>query len=234
MDKFKKILKSPALALGLAPLIFALSQLIILGYQWITNGYAGNLTLTVSRYVGLELWTSVLFAIFNLAIIIIMLRYYFSLWKSRSLFWLILGCLQALGFFLLSIFPANVFMESPVRETVVNIHEFSARLMFISMFVMAFETLRLSYPNHLKFLQKFKLFKSPSKMSFPGITTKISLFFIFYGLIYLFTYLTKFDLIWSRVLILETGYIYAFIAFLLLTRKIKPSDQINSKPKSAD
>ncbi|MBQ3468322.1 hypothetical protein IJH19_02215, partial [Candidatus Saccharibacteria bacterium] len=97
--------------------------------------------------------------------------------------------------------------------------------MFISMFVMAFETLRLSYPNHLKFLQRFKLFKSPRKMSFPSITTRISLFFILYGLVYLFTYITKWDVIWSRVLILETGYIYAFIAFLLLTNKIKPTDQ---------
>lgn len=226
MEKLKTLFKSPALALGLTPLIFALSQLIILGYQWIANGYAGNLTLTISRYVGLELWTSILFAAFNLVIIIIMLRYYLSLKNQRSALWVILGCFQALGFALLSIFPHNIFMvEGPARDVVVNLHEFSARLMFISMFAMAFETLRLTHPSHLKFLQKFALFKAPKNLSFPSITTKISIFFILYGLVYLFAYLTRWDVIWDRVLILETGYIYAFIAFLLLTRKIQPTDQ---------
>ncbi|MBQ9017349.1 hypothetical protein IJ103_03895 [Candidatus Saccharibacteria bacterium] len=224
MKKLKSLLKSPALALGLTPALFALSQLVILGYYWLANGYAGNLTLTISRYVGLELWTSILFAIFNLAIIIIMLRYYFSLKNSRSPLWLIFGLLQVLGFALLSIFPHNSFMSGDARTVIVNLHEFSARLMFISMFAMAFETLRLSHPNHLKFLQKFKLFQTKSSPSLPAATTKVSVFFIIYGLVYLFAYSTKLPLIWDRVLILETGYIYAFMAFLLLTRKIKKKD----------
>lgn len=227
MSRLKQILKSEGLALGLTPLLFAISQLIILGYQWIINGRAGDLTLTISRYVGLELWTSILFAAFNLVIIIIMLRYYLSLKNQRSALWVIFGCFQVLGFFLLSIFPHNIFMEGSAREIVVNLHEFSARLMFISMFAMAIETLRLSHPNHLKFLQKFALTRSPKNLSFPSTTTKVSVFFIIYGLIYLVVYATKWDVIWSRVLILETGYIYAFMAFLLLTRKIKPTDKIN-------
>lgn len=226
MNKLKSLLKSPALALGLAPLLFALSQIIILGYQWIIKDRAGNLTLTVSRYVGLELWTSILFAIFNFIIIVIMLRYYLSLWRSRSLLWLILSYFQVIGFAILSLSPQNVFLDEPYLTITSNVHDVGARMMFISMFAMAFETLRLSYPNHLKFLQSFKLFKSPKKVSFPSITTKISIFFIVYGLVYLFVYITRWDVIWSRVLILETGYIYAFMAFLLLTRKIKPSDKI--------
>lgn len=226
MNKLKSLLKSPALALGLAPLIFTLSQLIILGYQWIANGYAGNLTLTVSRYVGLELWTSVLFAIFNLAIIIIMLRYYFSLWKSRSLLWLILGIFQVIGFAILSLSPQNVFLDEPYLTITSHIHDVGSHMMFIAMFAMAFETLRLCYPNHLKFLQRFRLFKCPKEVSFPSITPKISVFFILYGFFYLYVYITRWDVIWSRVLILETGYIYAFMAFLILTRKITPSDKI--------
>ncbi|MDO4889112.1 MAG: hypothetical protein Q4A25_00230 [Candidatus Saccharibacteria bacterium] len=224
MERLKKILKSPALALGLTPLIFALSQIIILGYNWISRGHAGDLTLTVSRYVGLELWTSILFAAFNIAIIVIMFRYYLYLKKSRSTLWFIFGCLQVLGFLFLSIFPHNVFTEGQTKEIFVNIHEYSARLMFASMFGMALETLRLSHPNHLKFLQNLPLLKSPKKLLFPKVTTPVCVFFVIYGLFYVTIYLTRWDVIWSRVLILETGYIYTFMAFLILTRTVKPSD----------
>ena len=220
MSKLKKILKSPALALGLTPLIFALSQLIIIGYHWIEKGYAGNLTLTISRYVGLELWTSILFLIFNLAIIIIMFRYYLTLRKQRSTLWFIFGFIQVAGFLLLSIFPHNIFMEGQAREIVINIHEYSARAMFAAMFGMALETLRLSYPNHLKFLQKLPLLKTPKNLSFPKITAPVCIFFIIYGIIYAIAYSTRWAPIWDRVFILETGYIYAFIALLLLTRRV--------------
>lgn len=220
MERLKKIFKSPALALGLTPLIFALSQIIILGYNWISQGYAGNLSLTVSRYVGLNLWTSILFAAFNVVIAIVMLRYYISLRKSRSTLWFIFGCIQVTGFLALSIFPHNVFMEEQLREVVSNIHEISARAMFISMFGMALETLRLSYPNHPKFFQNLPLLKSPNKLSFPKITTPVCIFFIIYGIIYAIAYSTRWAPIWDYVLILETGYIYAFMAFLLLTRRV--------------
>lgn len=224
MSKLKKILISPALALGLTPLLFALSQLIILGYNWIYQGYAGNLSLTVSRYVGLNLWTSILFLIFNLVIITIMFRYYLALRKQRSALWFIFGCVQVTGFLLLSIFPHNIFMEGTLREVTINIHEYSARAMFIAMFGMALETLRLSYPNHLKFLQNLPLLKSPKKLAFPKATAPVCLFFFIYGIIYAISYTTRWAPIWSHVLVLETGYIYAFMAFLLLTRKVKPTD----------
>ncbi|MBR3366143.1 hypothetical protein IKG48_03445 [Candidatus Saccharibacteria bacterium] len=220
MDRLKKILKSPALALGLTPLIFALSQLIILGYNWIQKSYAGNLSLTVSRYVGLELWTSILFLAFNLVIIVIMLRYYLALKKQRSTLWFIFGCIQVAGFLLLSIFPHNTFMEGQTREIVANIHEISARAMFISMFGMTLETLRLSYPNHLKFLHNLPLLKSPKNLAFPKMTTPVCLFFFIYGIVYAISYATRWAPIWDHVLILETGYIYAFMAFLLLTRRV--------------
>ena len=224
MERLKKILKSPALALGLTPLIFALSQIIILGYNWINKGYAGNLSLTVSRYVGLELWTSILFAAFNVFIIVIMLRYYLSLRKSRSTLWFLFGCVQVAGFFLLSIFPHNIFMEGTAREIVCNIHEVSARAMFIAMFGMTLETLRLSYPNHLKFLQNLPLLKSPKQLAFPKITAPVCIFFFIYGIVYAISYATRWAPIWNHVLVLETGYIYAFMAFLILTRTTKPSD----------
>ena len=66
-----KSLLSPKYGIVLTPIIFAFSQLIILGYYWIFEGYAGNFTLTISAYVGLRLWTSIFFAICNLIIVIL-------------------------------------------------------------------------------------------------------------------------------------------------------------------
>ncbi|MBQ7040668.1 hypothetical protein IJN73_01195 [Candidatus Saccharibacteria bacterium] len=221
MKNIGKILKSPALALGLTPLIFTLSQIIVLSYYWLNKGYAGDFSLTVSRYVGLELWTSILFAVFNLAIIVIMFRYYLSLRKSRSLLWFIFGCVQVAGFLLLSIFPHNAFIEDPTaREIVSTIHEYSARAMFIAMFGMTLETLRLSYPSHLKFLRNLPLLRAPKNLSFPKITAPVCYLFLLYGIVYGISYTTRWRPIWDYVYILETGYIYAFIVFLLLTRRI--------------
>ena len=221
----EQLLKSPALALGLAPLLFGLSQIVILGYNWIFKGYAGNLSLTISRYVGLNLWTSVLFAIFNTAITIIMFRYYLSLRKSRSTLWFILGCLESLSFLALSFFPHNTFIENPdLRELINQIHVKSAHIMFISMFGMAIETIRLSRPNHLKTLQNLPLLKSPKRLLIPKNVARICIAFILYGTFYFTAYLADWPAIKSRILILESGYIYAFMAFLILTRKIRPSD----------
>ena len=218
MTRLKKILNSPVLALGLTPLIFAISQIIILGFYWLNKGYAGDFTITVSRYVGLELWSSILFAICNLAIIIIMFRYYLYLRPSRSKLWFIFGCLQVAGFSLLSIFPANAFMPSPVREVVVNIHEVSARVMFASMLLMAAETLRFTFPNHLKFLQKLSLTKFPKNIIFLKTATPACIAFIALGCLYLSAFFFKSPLYENFVLITETSYIYGFIAFLLLTQ----------------
>ncbi|MBR2658541.1 hypothetical protein IKD57_01425 [Candidatus Saccharibacteria bacterium] len=221
----EQLLKSPALALGLAPLLFGLSQIVILGYNWIFKGYAGNLSLTVSRYVGLNLWTSILFAIFNTAITIIMFRYYLSLRKSRSTLWFILGCLESLSFLALSFFPHNTFIEDPgLRELVCQIHVKSAHVMFVSMFGMAIETFRLSRPNHLKLLQNLPLLKSPKRLLIPKNVAPICIAFIAYGVFYFTVYLINWTAITNHILILESGYIYAFMAFLILTRKIRTSD----------
>lgn len=225
MERLKKIIKSPVFALGLTPLIFAFSQFIILGYNWLFKGYAGDLTITISRYVGLNLWTSILFAICNFAIITIMFRYYLSLRKSRSMLWFILCCLQVAGFFVLSIFPHNTFITNQnLRDIVNNIHIIAARTMFISMFGVAIETLRLSCPNRLKFLQNLPLLKTPRTLLIPKNTANVCIFFALYGLIYVTVFLTKLDVTFGNTLIVESGYIYSFMAFLLLTRKIRASD----------
>ena len=43
--------------------IFTLEILIIIGCYWLFYGYAGNFSLTISRYVGLSSWSSLAFLV---------------------------------------------------------------------------------------------------------------------------------------------------------------------------
>ena len=194
-----KPLLSPKFGIVLTPVIFGLSQVVILGYYWIFKGYAGNLSLTISKYVGLELWSSVFFAVCNLLIVILMLRYYLATWKKLSVIWLILSLIQVIGFVGLSLCPHNAFMGDGIRETINAVHIFMARMMFLAMFGMMLERLRL---NGLR----------------NSISTKACLAFLGYSLIYIISYASGWSILWNMVLIWESGYIYAFMGVLVLSR----------------
>ena len=194
-----KTLLSPKFGIVLTPIIFGLSQVVILGYYWFFGGYAGKLNLTISKYVGLELWSSVFFAICNLLIVILMLRYYLVTWKKLSVIWLILSLIQTIGFIGLSICPHNAFMSDGTRETINTIHILMARMMFLAMFGMMLERLRL---NGLK----------------NSVSAKACLAFLGYSLIYIISYVSSWNILWDMVLIWESGYIYAFMGALILSR----------------
>ena len=198
----KKYLK-PQYGIAIAPLVFAFSQVIILGYNWIFGGYFGNISLTVSKYVGLDVWSSVLFAICNFVIGFLMVRYYLYAYKGLSKLWLVLGFIQLFGFIGLSIFPHTAFLVGDIEEFVVNLHIMLARIMFFAMFGMALERLRIACnrDNRNKF------------------AAKICLAFLVYGIIYVFGYFIKDSFLWHIMLLWETGYIYAFMGMLILTRK---------------
>ena len=199
--KLKKILK-PQYGIAIAPVIFAFSQVIILGYNWTLGGHFGDLKLTISRYVGLNLWTCILFAIYNLMIAFLMLRYYLYAYKNLSKIWLVLGIVQLVGFVGLSFLPH---VEFPIcaKLFIVIAHIFLARMMFFAMFGMGLERLRLAC-------------KSDNRNKYAA---KICLAFLIYGIIYVTGYSLNLDFLWNTMLLWETGYIYAFMAMLILTRK---------------
>lgn len=201
MHKFEiKDLLKPSIGLAAAPVIFAFSQVIVLGYYWIFEGYFGNLTLTISRYVGLELWSSIFFCICNLIIAGLLLRYFIYARKSFSKLWFFLSIVEVIGFVGLSFFPHVNFLPPETKEIFVNIHIAFARTMFVAMFCMGLERLRIAA---LK----------------DNIATKATLVFLAYGLIYITGYSTKWNVLWDTMLFWETGYIYVFMAMLLLTRR---------------
>lgn len=181
-------------------MIFAFSQVIILGYYWIIEGYFGNLTLTISRYVGLELWSSILFCVCNIIIAVLLLRYFISVRKRFSIIWFLLSLVEVVGFLGLSFFPHIGFGSEETRLIFADIHITFARMMFIAMFCMGLERLRIAV---LK----------------DNIATKATLAFLAYGLIYVIGYMAKWNVLWESMLIWETGYIYVFMAMLVLTRR---------------
>ncbi len=206
--KLKNVLK-PNLGLAVAPAVFAFSQIIILGYYWIFKGYFGDLTLTISRYVGLELWSSIFFCVCNVVITTFLLRYFISARKNFSRIWFFFSIIEAIGFIGLSFFPHVNFVEPEVKTIFVNIHIGFARTMFISMFLMAIERLRIAA---LK----------------DNLSTKATLAFLAYGIIYITGYTAKWDALWNTMLIWETGYIYAFMAMLILTRRNRRKADLDS------
>ncbi|MBR2588793.1 hypothetical protein IKE84_00380 [Candidatus Saccharibacteria bacterium] len=194
-----RLLQKPSYGIVITPIVFAFSQVVILGYYWIFENYAGNLALTISEYVGLELWSSVFFAICNIFIILLMFRYYLSMRKRMSTAWFILSIIQVVGFIGLSICPHNAFLSGEAREIVSQIHILMAKIMFLAMFGMMFERLRIS---------KFK----------NTAVTRVCLAFLAYGIAYIICYASNWNIFWNSVLIWESGYIYAFIGALILTR----------------
>ncbi len=199
---FKKILK-PQLGIALSPVIFAFSQTIIIGYNWFFGGHFGDLTLTVSQYVGMNFWSSALFAIYNFMIAILIARYYSYAYKKVSKLWLFFGVVQLIGFVGLSIFPHASFLSGDLQNFIVNLHITLARIMFFAMFAMTLERLRVACgrDNRNKF------------------AAKICLAFLVYGLVYVIGYMSKAAFLWDFMLLWETGYIYAFMGMLILTRK---------------
>lgn len=190
----------PSIGLAMAPAIFAFSQIIILGYYWIFEGYFGNLSLTISRYVGLELWSSIFFCVCNFFIATLLLRYFISVRKKFSAIWFVLSLIEVIGFVGLSVFPHIEFGEPGIREIFVNTHIFFARTMFIAMFCMGLERFRLATRR-------------------DNFSMTATLAFIAYGLVYITGYSIKWPALWNTMLIWETGYIYVFMAMLVLTRR---------------
>ncbi len=198
--KMKPILKNPQYGIAFTPVIFAFSQVVILIYYWFFRGYFGDLSLTISMYVGLELWTSVFFAICNAVIIFLMARYYRANWKDLSPIWLIFGIVQLVGFAGLSLCPHVSFVDGKAGEVMVGMHILFARVMFVAMFAMGLERLRLAT------LKKRNI-------------ARACLAFLAYGLLCIVGNSSQWTMIWSPVFLWETGYIYAFMGMLALTRK---------------
>ena len=124
--------------LWIAGSIFTLELLVIIGYYWIFQEYAGNTMLTISRYVGLSPATILIFLAGNLAVISCIVLYMFNSGIKKTA-WRALIYVYAVCFLALSICPH-------VQEggQIVFIHKFFAAGVFLSLLLEAIVTIGMT------------------------------------------------------------------------------------------
>ena len=170
--------------------LITLEVLGIVGYNWITAGYTGDATLTLSRYVGLNLWSSIAFGIINLIIIVLMTLYAVHTQKLGSM---ILFLILDISYLILSICP-----HLPYESPITLMHQIFAITLFIVMLLIGIT----QYNKNTKLTR-----------AIPGL-------FVLYGLHFLFAYANHLPYFMNGILYWEIGYIYLFFISLLVTKKV--------------
>ena len=112
----------------IALLIFIAEFLGIMGYYWIFDGRAGDASLTISRYVGLNPWSCAVFLVCNLAISILVVYHLITACAKRGVIWRFLMYVFAMAFLALSVSP-----HLPDEGMSSTIHRFFAGVMFVDM-----------------------------------------------------------------------------------------------------
>lgn len=169
--------------------IFTINTFAIIGYYWLFGGYLGNISLTVSRYVGLETWSAVAFLIGNLATIALLVFYATNL-QIKKLSWHLLVGTFTISFLSLSLCP-----HLPTGDQIIAIHRFFASTLFISLCFLAAVTTGLT-KNRLARLFCF--------------------IYILYGFHFIIAYANHLSYLMDSILIWETLFIYGgYVLYLL-------------------
>lgn len=165
--------------------LFTIEVFGIVGYYWLAAGYAGNATLTLSKYVGLNPWSCVAFGVTNLAIIVI-----FSIYSvhQKKLTQNLLGLLSCLCYLILSLCP-----HLPYESPVVTMHQIFAVTLFIIML-----------------LSGISLYNKNAKL--PRLICGI---FILFGLHFFFAYANHLPYFMNSILYWEVGYFYLYLISLI-------------------
>ena len=186
------------LLLWLSLLIFTLEAAGIVGYYWLSGGYFGDSSLTISRFVGLDTWSSLVFAGCNTIIVILMLYYMTTNVRVKNFAWRFLMVAYIASFVALSIFPHSV-----NGGTVAEIHQFFSAAMFLLMFLLGMTSLIIA--------------KNKASTIIGTLFTTFSIFFIV-------CYIIRPDFFMQNILWFETEYIYAFFAAIISSNNKSVSD----------
>ncbi len=94
---------------------------------------------TISRYVGLETWSAVVFLVANFIVMGLMAEYLYMMgrrWGMKKMyFWMVV--VMGMMLIVLSAFPVGYFDVGGVKSVPSRVHETAARLMFAIMMVIA-------------------------------------------------------------------------------------------------
>lgn len=110
---------------------------IVLAYVVRDGGF--HTEYSISRYVGREAWSAVIFALGNLVIAWQIYRYVRLAWEDYGKVWLMLARLMLVGFVGLSFCPLGLFDEVYGNYGAVSVmHQIFSRGMFVMMAAMTF------------------------------------------------------------------------------------------------
>ncbi len=177
-------------------------SVIVLNSTWMGHGF--HLEYSISRYMGLETWSAVLFGVGSVLALILMLYYLYEMGESlkmpRVYFWLVI--LMAVGLVGLLACPVGYFdlpgtaygSSAPSR-----IHEICSRMMFMAMLLAEVMVATIGLADRR--------------------TRVMSAAFVMYGLLCIFGYFSKGAWFLNALLLFEGMYLLGFMVVCLVSRR---------------
>ena len=160
-------------------------------------GHGVHLAWTISRYVGLETWSAVVFAVLNLIVMLAMLYYLYGVgesWQMKRGFYILVVAI-VLALVGLSACPLGYFDMAGSVSLVSRIHEFCSRLMFVLMLILVLVVMMCRRATR-------------TTQILAGV-------FICYGLVCAFGFLTRASWFIGGGLIFEAVYLLGFMGWCL-------------------
>ena len=181
--------------LWIALLVFGLSCLIIIGYYWLLGGYFANSSLTISIFVGLQLWSVLLFCAVNIVIAIMILSYILTHAKIRSFLWRFLMIA-----FVIAYIGLSVSAKTPDNEMMTATHQFFSHSLFLIISLITLYTILVA---------KDKL------------TRLVATIIACYAVFFITSYLSRADYLMNGILWYESAFIVAFFVLVITSNRLK-------------
>lgn len=192
-------------------LVFATTTLLAIGLNSFVLGYGFQTVRSVSRYVGFEEWSAVMFALGNFVTAGMTMAFLWKLgelWKMPRIYYYI-GFLMGIGLIWLSACPVGFFDSVEGKSVISFMHEIASRTMFLMMLLVAVLL--------------------AMKKSYATKTSRgLALAFALYGVICVIGYFTRSGWFMPYFMIYEVSYIVAF-ELLLIAQKSKAPAEIEAE-----
>ena len=169
--------------------LFGLVYLFIIGYQWLFGGHFGDARLTISAYVGLAPWSSMLFCLTNIAISVLLVINIYTNPSFQKFLWRFMMMAFVVAFIGLSIAP-----RTPFASDVVPIHRFFSHSVFLII------TLLALYAT------------AKSKIT---LTRVIGMLVAIYGAFFIICYLLDAAFFNAGILWFESAFVYSFFVLII-------------------
>lgn len=192
----------------LAMAVFVLTATLAVAVNSLT-GYGLHLDYSISRYVGLETWSALMFALGNFVVAVAMLYYMYEVgqaWRMpRVFYWCVI--IMAMALIGLSVCPIGYFDPAGAvygTSAPSLIHHTCSRIMFVMMLVVVMMVV-LSTRAHRE-------------------TKYWGIMYLVYGIVCVLGYFTKADWFQGAMLIFESLYLLGFMVLGLKFKKREVED----------